>query len=220
MTKRTIYLLGLVTSLLSLVSERAAAQLMPLCIADSPERRGDVGCSVVVQKELPVGLKEPLFWHIDRFDSLERARKAEGPTSVAFEAAGKAWLMTVEPRTSDHHGGEHVAAVGPLLLPEASRYAMQVNSARFLPGMYSRVHHHSGVEGFYVLEGEQCLQTPTGATRLKKGETAALPAGIPMRVLVTGTTMRHGFGIIIHDAEQPSTMQMEEGDAPPLVACQ
>ena len=40
--------------------------------------------------------------------------------------------------------------------PRAARYAMQVNSAAFAPGMYTLVHHHSGVEAFYVLEGEQC----------------------------------------------------------------
>ena len=45
----------------------AAAQLMSTCAADSPERRGEIGCTVFATKPLP-DLKEPVFWHIDRFD--------------------------------------------------------------------------------------------------------------------------------------------------------
>jgi len=96
---------------------------------------------------------------------------------------------------------------------------MQVNSAAFAPGMYSLVHHHSGVEAFYVLEGEQCLATPTRAFTLRKGDTLAIPAGIPMRLVATGSTVRHGVGVIVHDAAQPATTRMEEGTGPQLVAC-
>src|SRR5712664_3495427 len=83
-------------------------KLMATCVENSPERRGEVGCSIIENKLLPDGLKEPLFWHIDRFDSAEHARKAVGPASVAFEADGTSWLMTLESQTSDHHGGRHV----------------------------------------------------------------------------------------------------------------
>jgi quercetin dioxygenase-like cupin family protein len=219
MTTRTACISTLAASLLLLVAHEAAAQLAPLCVENSPERRGGIGCSIIVRKLLPEGLKEPLYWHIDRFDSIERARAAAGPASFAFEADGAAWLSAVESTTSDHHGGQHVTAVGPLPLPKASRYAMQINSAKFTPGMYSRPHTHSGVEAFYVLAGEQCLQTPTGATILRKGETLALPADMPMRAVATGTGIRYGFGIIIHDASQPSTMQMDEATAPKLAPC-
>jgi quercetin dioxygenase-like cupin family protein len=85
--------------------------------------------------------------------------------------------------------------------------------------MYSRPHTHSGVEAFYVLAGEQCLQTPTSAIILRKGETLALPADTPMRAVATGTGIRYGFAIVIHDASQPSTMQMDEATAPKLVPC-
>jgi quercetin dioxygenase-like cupin family protein len=168
---------------------------------------------------LPADLREPAFWHIDRFDTAERARAAVGAASIAFEAAGSWWLMTIEAATSGHHGGQHVAEVGPLQLPPAARYAMQVNSAAFAPGMYSLVHHHSGVEAFYVIDGEQCLATPTRAYRLRKGDTLALPTGVPMRLVATGSTIRRGVGVIVHDAAQPSTTAMDEGAGPRLVGC-
>lgn len=202
-----------------LTANAAAAQLAPTCVENSPERRGEVGCSIIESKLLPDGLEGPLFWHIDRFDSSERARTAVGPASVAFEASGTSWLMTIESQTTDHHGGRHVAEVGPLPLPLAPKYSMQVLSSAMTPGMYSLVHHHSGVEAVYVVEGEACYETPTRATTLRKGETLAIPGGIPMRAVVTGSTLRHVLAVIVHDATQPPTMRMEEGTATQLVAC-
>src|SRR3954471_18488493 len=197
----------------------ARAQLMSTCIENSPERRGELGCSIVESKLLPADLPEPAFWHIDRFASLERARAAVTVAGVAFEAAGTAWLMTIEPRYSDHHGGIHVTHVGPLALPRAPRYSMVVQSAVFGPGMYSLPHHHSGVEAVYVVEGEACYETAARGFTLRKGETLALPAGTDMRAVVGGSTRRHVLAVIVHDAAQPATMQMEEGTAPQLASC-
>jgi len=197
----------------------AAAQLMSTCVENSPERRGGLGCSIVETKLLPADLREPVFWHIDRFDSLERARAAVNPASVAFEAAGTAWLMTIEGQYSDHHGGMHVTHVGPLPLPKAQRYSMLVQSALFAPGMYSLPHHHSGVEALYVVEGEGCYETPARGFLLRKGDTLALPTGTEMRAVVSGPRRRHVLAVIVHDAAQPATMRMEEGTGPRLTRC-
>ena len=201
-----------------LTATTAAAQPMSTCVENSPERRGEIGCSIIESKVLPDGLKEPLFWHIDRFESLERARTAVGAASIAFEAAGTSWLMTIESQTSNHHGGQHVAQVGPLPLPRAPKLSMNVISSAFAPGMYSAVHHHSGVEAFYLLEGEQCAETPTQGSMLRKGDTLAIPTGVPMRLLVSGSTLRRQLAVIVHDAAQPPTTRMQEGTVP-LVPC-
>src|SRR4029453_8550292 len=113
------------------------------------------------------------------------------------KAAGRSWLMTIESKTSDHHGGRHVTEVGPLPLPEATRYSMQVLSSRFKPGTYSLVHHHSGVEAIYVIEGEACYETPTRVFRLSKGDTVFIPAGTFHRAVVTGSTPRYVLGVKI-----------------------
>lgn len=213
-------LLAVLVMLLSLGTPAlVGAQLMTTCVEDSPERRGGIGCSIIEKKLLPEDLNEPLFWHIDRFDSLERARAAVGPASIAFAAAGTAWLMTIQSQPSDHHGGRHVAHVGPLPLPRAPKYSMQVLSAAFTPGMYSLVHHHSGVEAVYVLGGEACFETPTRGYTLRKGETLAIPGDTPMRAVVRGSTLRHVLAIIVHDAAQPATTRMEEGANPKLAEC-
>jgi hypothetical protein len=42
-----------------LTTNTAAAQLMSTCVPNSPERRGEIGCSIIESKLLPDGLKEP-----------------------------------------------------------------------------------------------------------------------------------------------------------------
>jgi quercetin dioxygenase-like cupin family protein len=96
---------------------------------------------------------------------------------------------------------------------------MTVQSAMFMPGMYSLPHHHSGVEAIYVIEGEACYETPTRAAKLQKGETLALPGDTPMRAVVTGAARRHVLAVIVHDAAQPATTRMEDGAGPTLVRC-
>jgi quercetin dioxygenase-like cupin family protein len=204
----------------ALTANAALAQLAPRCVENSPERQGGVGCSIVETKALPTGLTGPLFWHIDRFDSVEGARSAVSPTSIAFDAAGTSWLFTIEADTSRHHGGHHVTQVGPLELPRAAKYAMLVQSAALNPGMYTAVHHHSGVEGIYVVEGVACYETPTRGFGLRKGDTLTIPGGTVHRAVVPGSSLRHVLAVIIHDAAQPPTMLMEGGAHPALAPCE
>ena len=46
---------------------------------------------------LPTG---PLYWWVENFPTLAQAQAAEGATSLAAETAGKAWLLTLAPRTA------------------------------------------------------------------------------------------------------------------------
>ena len=205
--------------LLTLIANTAAAQLEPPCTANSPERRGGIGCSIVEDKPLPATLKGPLFWHIDRFDSLDRARAAAGPASIAFDAHGASWLMTIESNTDDHHGGRHVTQVGLGPLPPAPKYSILAISAFIPAGMTSRFHHHSGPEAFYAVDGEQCLETPTGIHKMPKGGTLVIPAGVTMRLVANGATPRRTLAVIVYNAAQPATTRMDAEPIPPLQSC-
>ena len=94
---------------------------------------------------------------------------------------------------------------------------MLVISSYIPVGLTSRVHHHSGVEAFYVVDGEQCLETPSSAYPMKKGDVLVLPTGITMQMVVTGAMPRRALAAVIYDAAQPPTTPTE--DAPPLVTC-
>jgi quercetin dioxygenase-like cupin family protein len=190
-----------------------------LCVENPPERKGEVGCSIVETKPLPEALQEPVFWHIDRFESDQIARAGVGPASIAFQAHGSWWLMTIESKSGGHHGGEHVARVKLSPLPQAPKYSMLVISAYIPSGMTSRVHLHSGVEAFYVVYGEQCLETAEHAFKMKKGETLVVPTGVTMRLVATGTQPRRAFAVIVFDASKPSTTRMPTETASQLVSC-
>ena len=160
------------------------------CSVDSPERRGEEGCTILASRPLVGPLAERAYWHIDSFDSLETARKAAGPNGVAAVAHGSAWLMTVEAQTEDHHGGTHVAWIGPLVVPDANQYSMRVMSSLLRPGTTTPVHMHPGPEVFYVVAGEQCLETPELSHHLGSGQSLVLSAGTIMRGRITGSIAR------------------------------
>ena len=176
MTTQTASAATVVTLVSMLIANTAAAQPMSTCVENSPERRGEIGCSIIESKVLPDGLKEPVFWHIDRFESSERARTAVGPSTVAFGAAGTSWLLTIESQASESprrngmwHTWDRCGCHGP-------RSTRPCWSSRPCSRQVCipLVHHHSGVEAVYVIDGEACYETPTRAAKLRKGETLAL----------------------------------------------
>jgi quercetin dioxygenase-like cupin family protein len=195
------------------------SQEEPMCVENSPERRGEIRCSIVGRKPLPVTLNEPVFWHIDHFASAESAEAGVGPSSIAFQAHGAWWLMSVGPESQDHHGGKHVAEVKLSPLPKADSYTMVVISAYIPPGMTSRVHFHSGVEGFYDVDGEQCLETKEKAFHMKEGDSLVVTTGTVMRLVATGTKPRRDFAIIVHDSSKPSVTRLPMSAASELMPC-
>ena len=70
-----------------------------------------------------------------------------------------------------------------------------------------------------MVDGEQCLETPTHAYTMQKGSSLAVPAGVTMRPVATGPTPRRALAVIVYDAAQPPTTRMEIG-GPQLVSCQ
>jgi quercetin dioxygenase-like cupin family protein len=68
-----------------------------------------------------------------------------------------------------------------------------------LPGL------HSGIEAFYTLSGETCLETPSGAQIGKKGTDIIVPEGVPMELTAVGKEPRLGLILVLHDASKPPT---------------
>jgi len=204
---------------LMFLNSQVSTQEEPLCVENSPERRGEIGCSVIETKLLPPNFQEPVFWHIDRFQNGQAARAGVGPASVAFEAHGAWWLMSITGESNDHHGGTHVAQIKLSPLPPAASYSMRILSAYIPAGMTSRVHFHSGVEAIYTVDGEQCIETKERAIRIGKGKAAVLPTGVTMRLVAIGEKPRRGFGVIVYDSSKPPTTRMPMEKASELVSC-
>ena len=143
-----------------------------------------------------------VYWHLRAFTSRKAAESAKSTTGIVVEEDGRIWLSEFGAQNSAPRAGESIAVVGPLELPAAKSYAAVLSYAVMRPGDNSRVHTHPGPEGWFVLAGEQCLETPSGANRARAGGTMTVRSNTPMELNVTGTTLRRAFALVIHDSAQ------------------
>jgi quercetin dioxygenase-like cupin family protein len=203
--------------ILALCAIVPAGQRPPVrCTENSPERRGEEGCTVLANRPLLGSLPKTVYWHIDRFDSLKAAKKAASPNAVAAEAHGFFWLLTVEAKTKDHHGGHHVTWIGPLVLP-ATDSSMRVQSSLLMPGARTPPHTHPGPEVIYVVDGEQCMEMPKVGKHLGPGQSYVVPGGTTHRGRPIGSKARRALALNLYDAAH--SVSHDLADTTPLVSC-
>lgn len=173
------------------------------CVDTPPgEKRPEFGCfNVGTLKDLQFQ-QTAVYWHLYTFKNRKAAESARSATGIVVEEDGRVWLSEFGARDLASRGGKDVAIVGPMQLPVAKSYSIVLSYAVMRPGDSSRVHTHPGPEGWYVLAGKHCLETPAGANRSGAGQTMIVPPNIPMELNVTGTTVRRAFALVIHDATQ------------------
>ena len=173
------------------------------CVDVQPgEKRPQFGCFNI---GLATGLhfsQASVYWHLRSFKSRKAAEAAKSATGIVVEEYGQVWLSEFGPEKIVSRGGKPIAIIGPLLLPGADSYSAVLSYAVMRPGDSSRVHTHPGPEGWYVLAGGQCLETPAGANRAQAGGTATVGPNIPMELNVTGSKLRRAFALVIHDSTQ------------------
>ncbi len=194
-----------VVSSLDYLPADSGAHLTEVACVDVPagEQRPDFGCfNVGTLRGLKFNLRE-VFWHLRRYQSVAAANAARSSRSIVVEEDGRVWLSEFAARDKPPQGGESVAVIGPMKLPAAKSYNAVLSYAVLRPGDSSRVHTHAGPEAWYVIEGEQCLETPAGKMTLHAGEGAAVDGDIPMELNVTGSAIRHAFALVIHDSSRP-----------------
>jgi hypothetical protein len=131
--------------------------------------------ALLVQKQFAVLPAGDLVLRIENFATIDKAKSAATPASVVVEAAGKVWLLTLSAKGQRSHSGQFVTEVGPIPpIPYAANYVMDVAEADLGPAnkeaVARAIHIHPGPEIFYLLTGEQCLETPNGVTKARAGE--------------------------------------------------
>lgn len=152
-------------------------------------------------KQLPAG---PLFWRIETFPALEQAQAAAGPTGLAAEVSGKAWLFTLGPKGGSSAGGGRVTEIGPVPLVSAPEYLLRINHAGGPPGAKTPAHTHPGSEAFYVLAGRLGQRTPHGVAHADAGQSMnGHGADMPMVVFSAGTTDLDQLVMFVVDATRP-----------------
>jgi uncharacterized membrane protein len=194
-------------SLASFVATSAAAQ-SESCGPVAQRAGREFGCFITAREELGALPKDSaLYWHIDAFTARAAAEAAKARRSTVVGSLGRIWLFTIAERGWRPASGKRIAVVGPLPLVDADAYAAVYMEGVFKPGMHSAVHRHPGVEAWYTVEGEQCLETPEGKLEQRAGAPGVMVrGGVPMILTGTGTSVRRSLVLILQDAAKPRSV--------------
>ena len=156
------------------------------CTEPAAENRGRPGC--FLSAEIAIGTApEPLYWHIFPAPSAAEARRlARGRAdATVVEAHGRWWayLLSAE-KVISSLPPHHVA--GPFHISPSKPVTARFMESWFPPGMRTRVHSHSGPEAFYVVDGEQCTESPTDKHVIRAGESYIVPGGAHLQAAPKG----------------------------------
>lgn len=188
---------------LALSATAVWAQVPGACAKLSSERTSDVGCYVDASDALSELPDAPLFWHLYNFPTRAAAQALKTRHSTIVESFGKVWFYAIAEESWRPPSGDRVAVIGPLPISAGKKYTARYMQAVFKPGMQAHPHHHSGPEAFYMVSGTQCLETPSGITISRAGESAIVPQGDLMTVKSVGEEMRRAVVLVLHDTSQP-----------------
>jgi quercetin dioxygenase-like cupin family protein len=175
------------------------------CQSPVSQRTADAGCWLTVEAPLGILPSEPLFWHLHSYPTAAAAEAARGSRGTVTESFGKHWLFSIEPENWRPTAGERIAVIGPLLIASGKPYTARYMEAVFPPGFQTvrAGHRHSGAEAWYVLSGAQCLETPSGTTVVRAGESSMVPEGPPMSISGMGPETRRSVLLVLHPTGQP-----------------
>lgn len=180
------------------------------CETPAADRKAEAGCYTTAVADLGRLPATPIYWHLDTFPSRAAAEAARGPRGTVVDSQHKIWLFTIAEASWRPAGGERVATIGPLVIdpsvPYTARYQEAVIAAGFQDGV-GKGHWHPGPEAWYVLEGAQCLETPSGAMTARKGETMIAPEGAPMTIASAGTDLRRTVFVVLHRSSYPYVLR-------------
>lgn len=187
-----------------LIAAALAAQDTPpvpgMCTAPASENVGRPGCFLSAELDA-TGVQAPLFWTIHEFSSRAaadaEARRHRWATVVPTHS--RIWLYVLGGRREAVRGGSRAAVIGPLRVP-AGKLTARFMESTFPPGMRTRVHAHAGPEAFYVVEGEQCMESPTDKRKVATGATYVIDSGPHIQAAPGG---RRNLVLILSPAGAP-----------------
>ena len=173
------------------------------CLPDGLRHGARAGCQVLAQPVIRQRPDTPAFWHLTTFRTRRDAEAARRDGEAVVRVAGRIWLSSIGGRNDTTTRGRHVASIGPLPMPQARVYRVELYHVIMPARSHTRVHVHPGPEAWYVLEGQQCLDTPAGVVTARAGEgSVAPPGGTPMQLTNNGAGPRRALFIVVHDSSQ------------------
>lgn len=182
------------------------------CTALASDNVGQPGCYMAgeITIENPPAL---LYWNVYYFNDAAAAAEAVSlyPWSFTTQSHGRHWAHVIAPTKVRLSEGKRAAAVGPMNLDAGKTVRARFLESYFPPGMQTSVHSHPGPEGFYVIDGVQCMETPAGKQKLRAGDTMIVPAR--RTHFQAAPTGRRNIAVVFYPPGEP-WMRMEQGWAP------
>lgn len=171
------------------------------CAEPASANLGKPGCFLAGEVSIAVAPAQ-VWWHIHSFPNRAAAQQASSGHRWATitEDHGDIWLFVLGAPDVRIVGGIQRARIGPLPLPMGQPLTAKYVSGDFPPGMRTRVHRHPGTEAFYVVDGEQCVETPTARLKLGPGDTFILP---PVPHIQAAPKGRRNFGLVFYPPGEP-----------------
>jgi hypothetical protein len=158
----------------------------------------------VAEKKIAHLPQGPLYWRVENFGTIEKARAAAGPSSLPVEAVGRAWLFTLGPSGGSTPGGSKVAEIGPVPPIAAPEYLLRINLAGGPPGAKTPVHTHPGSEAFYIVTGRLSQRLPQSTRDVVAGAWMnGQGPDTPMVVMSSGSTDLQALVMFVVDATKP-----------------
>jgi quercetin dioxygenase-like cupin family protein len=174
------------------------------CVPVRQRIASEIGCFVLAREALGQLPRGPLYWHLYAYPTRSAAEAAKGSHGSVVEAEGRVWLFTVGERGWRPAGGTRVAEIGPIpSLDAAAKYIGIYLDVVFAPGVVSIAHRHAGPEMRYMLEGQQCEETPDGIQPMRPGDTKIIPAEVPMTATGIGKSVSSTLVLILYDESKP-----------------
>lgn len=181
------------------------------CSAPAAEHQDEPGC--FLSAEIRIEAAPPrVYWHIYQASNLEQAtlEAQRHRWSVALRAHDSAWLYVLGEKSERAARGIRKARIGPIELPAGSPVTVRFIESLFTPGMQTRVHSHPGAEAFYVVQGEQCMDTPSGHARVPAGKSYVVTSGAHVQTSPQG---RRNLALVVVPDGKP-WMSLESGWKP------
>lgn len=157
------------------------------CTAPAAEHRGEAGCYLLGELKVR-NPPSALYWHIVEFADIEdaQAESRRHRWSTTVLAHERAWLYVMGSKNERVRRGRPVTVIGPMTVPPGAVASIRFLVSDFPPAMRTRVHAHPGSEAFYVVDGEQCVETPTDRKKIAAGASYIVQSGLHMQAAAKG----------------------------------
>lgn len=157
------------------------------CTAPASEHPNEDGCYLLAEMSV-ANPPDKLYWHIVEFGDLAGAESEalKHRWSKVVSAHARVWLYVIGARETAVSSGKPSAIIGPMDVPPGDTVSVRFLTSTFPPGMRTRVHSHPGSEAFYVIEGEQCVETPRVRHRITAGHSYIVQSGIHVQAAARG----------------------------------